>query len=318
MSKVFRLIAGSVTLLLAASLTACAGSGTVVTVNGQAITRAQLDAKLEASPLASSVLHQMVQEALIRQYADQNHIVVSDAEIQAREDQIKTNYPGSQWQEFLAARGLTEQDVHNDLQLNIILEDALGKNVTVSDAQIRQYFNKNHALFDTPDRICASHILVPDLATANKVESQLKPDGSNFAQMAGQYSTDPGSKNKGGSLGCFPRGQMVPAFDQVAFALPVGKISPPVKSQFGWHIILVTSKQPGQRATLASAYTRIKTQLTQQQEQPLLEPFMQSLQQKATIVATDPRYSSLTSTPAPAPVVAPVTSPAAPAATTHP
>jgi foldase protein PrsA len=317
MSKTFRLVAVSGALLLAAALAACSGSGAVVTVNGQPITQAQLDQKLESSPLASTVLHQMVQEMLIKQYAQQNHIVVSDAEIQSREDVIKQNYPGQEWSEFLQSRGLTEQDVHDDLQLNIILEDALSKNVNVSDAQIRAYFAKNHALFDTPARVCASHILVATMATADKVESLLKPDGSNFAQMAEQYSTDPGSKTRGGSLGCFPRGQMTPAFDQAAFSLPVGKISQPVKSPFGYHIILVTSKQPAQRATLASTYGRIKTQLTQQQEQPLLESFMQSLQQKATIVANDPRFALLASTPAPAAPVAPVAPAATPAASPH-
>lgn len=318
MFKTFRLAAVSVTVLLAAALTACAGSGAVVTVNGEQISGAQLDAKLESSPLAANVLHQMVQELLIRQYAQQNHIVVSEAEIQSREDQIKANYPGTQWDEFLASRGLTEQDVHDDLQLNIILEDALAKNVVVTDAQIRAYFAKNHTLFDTPARVCASHILVADLATADKVEALLKPNGSNFAQIAAQYSTDPGSKSRGGNLGCFPRGQMAPAFDQVAFSLPVGKISEPVRSQFGYHIILVTSRQPAQHATLASAYDRIKTQLTQQQEQPLLENFMQNLQQKATIVANDPRFAALSSTPVPGPAATPAVAPSAPAATPRP
>jgi foldase protein PrsA len=316
MSKASRLAVGSATLLLAALLAACSG-GTVMTVNGQAISRAELDSKLEASPYASSVLRQLVQEDLISQYADDHHITISDADITARENQVKQNFPGQQWSETLAARGLTEQDVRDELRLSLILERALGGNVHVSDAQIKQYFDRNHAAYDTPEKICASHILVPDAATAAKIEGQLKPDGSNFAQLAARYSTDPGSKNKGGSLGCFPRGQMVPAFDEAAFALPVGKISQPVKSPFGYHIILVTSKQPASRATLASAYGRIKTQLTQQQESTLVEPFMANLQQNATIVANDTRYAALASTPQPAPIVGPSVEPPAVTPSTH-
>ncbi len=315
MPKALRLIAGSVTFLLGAALASCAGGGSVVTVNGQSISRAQFDSKLESSPIARSVLQQMVQEALIEQYAKNNNITVSDSDIQAREDQLKANYPGTQWSQMLAARGLTEQDVHDALRLQLILDAALAKNMNVSNAEIASYFNRNHAAFDKPAQICASHILVGpnDLALANRIEAMLKTRGAGaFAQLAGQYSIDPGSKAKGGSLGCFRRGAMVPAFDQAAFSLPVGQISQPVRSPFGYHIILVTAKQPGLRATLASASDRIKLTLMQQQEAPLIQPFLQSLQQKATIVANDPRFADLFPPPMPAAPPAPPAS-AAPA-----
>lgn len=313
MSKALRIVAGSITLLLGAVLASCAGGGSVVTVNGQAITRAQLDSKLETSPIARNVLQQMVQEALINQYASDNHIAVSDADIAARENQLKANYPGDAWSQMLAARGLTEQDVHDALRLQLILDSALQHNINITDAQIATYFNRNHAAFDTPAQVCASHILVSDLGTANKVEALLQQHGaSDFAALAQQYSIDPGSKSKGGSLGCFRRGQMVAAFDQAAFTLPIGKISAPVHSPFGYHIILVTSRQPAQRATIASARDRIRLALAQQQEAPLVQPFLMNLQSKATIVSNDPRFASLF--PSPPPGAAPAApAPAAPA-----
>jgi foldase protein PrsA len=311
MSKALRIVAGSITLLLAAALASCAGGGSVVTVNGQAISRAQLDNKLETSPIARNILQQMVQEALITQYAGEQHITVSDADIAARENQLKANYPGDAWSQMLAARGLTEQDVHDALRLQLILDSALQHNITITDAQIAQYFNRNHAAFDTPAQVCASHILVSDIATANNVEALLKQHGvSDFAALAQQYSIDPGSKAKGGSLGCFRRGQMVAAFDQAAFSLPIGKVSAPVHSPFGYHIILVTSRQPGQQASIASARDRIRLALVQQQEAPLIQPFLMNLQSKATIVANDPRFAGLF--PSPPPGAAPA-APAAPA-----
>ena len=130
------------------------------------------------------------------------------------------------------------------LREQIILDKALANQVTITPAQISQYFQKNHAAFDKPEQVQARHILVPDLATANKVKAALK-SGPNFADVAKQYSTDPGSKDKGGELGLFRRGQMVPAFDAVAFSMPVNAISPPVKSPFGYHIIQVEAHQPG-------------------------------------------------------------------------
>jgi foldase protein PrsA len=317
MPKAFRIIAGSITLLLAASLAACGGGGAVVTVNGQPISRSQFDTKLENSPIARNVLQQMVQEALITQYAQQNHITVSDADIAAREDQLKANFPGNTWSQMLAARGISEQDVHDALRMQIIVNDALANNVHVTDAQIAQYFSRNHAAFDTPGQVCASHILVQNLNTANQVEALLRQHGvGDFASLAQQYSIDPGSKAKGGSLGCFRRGQMVQAFDNAAFTLPIGKVSQPVRSPFGYHIILVTSRTPAQHATLASARDRVRTLLAQQEEQPLVQPFLESLQEKAHIVANDPQYADLFPTPAPATAPAPATP--SPSATSSP
>jgi foldase protein PrsA len=306
MSKAQRITGGLAALLLGMSVAACAGGGAVATVNGQPISQSEFQGRLEATPVARQVLQQMVQTTLIEQYAKNNNITISDADVAAREDQLKANFPSGSWDEMLKARGLTEADVRTALREQLILDKALSKEITITPAQIKQYFDKNHAAFDTPEQVTARHILVPNIATADKVEAALK-SGQSFASLAKQYSIDPGSKDKGGELGTFRRGQMVPAFDKVAFTEPVGAISPPVKSPFGYHIIQVESRRPGQKATLASATDRITDMLRQQQESPLIQPFLQSLQQKATIVVTDPRFADLFPSPQPA-AAAPVVS----------
>ncbi|HEX5418148.1 MAG TPA: peptidylprolyl isomerase, partial [Chloroflexota bacterium] len=93
------------------------------------------------------------------------------------------------------------------------------------------------------DEVHARHILVADKATADTIEQKLK-DGGDFAALAKQYSTDTGSKDNGGDLGWFGKGQMVAPFEQAAFSLQAGQISPPVQSQFGWHIIQVIAHDP--------------------------------------------------------------------------
>lgn len=106
-----------------------------------------------------------------------------------------------------------------------------------------------------PDSVRASHILLMykgsmrSSATRSKAEAQASiadlqaqlQNGASFAELARAHSDCP-SKAKGGDLGSFGRGQMVPEFEQAAFALPVNKVSDPVKSQFGYHIIQVTEK----------------------------------------------------------------------------
>ncbi len=309
MSKAPKISVGLAALLLGMSLAACSGGGSVATVNGQPISRASLDQRLEGSPMARSVLQQMVQDALLQQYAKSNNITVTDAEVEARENQLKANFPSGSWDEMLKARGLTEADVRSALQEQLILDKALSKDVTVTPAAVKAYFDKNHATFDKPEQVTARHILVPTLAQANVIEAQLKTDPNSFAALAEKYSTDPGSKAKGGDLGSFRRGQMVPAFDKVAFSAPVGSISPPVKSPFGYHIIQVESRTPGQKATLESATPQITDTLRQQQESPLIQPFLQGLQQKATIVVNDPAYAGMFATPPPATSSAPAASP---------
>ena len=318
MPKADRIVAGLCTVLLASSLTACASGGTIATVNGQAISKTEFDSKLEQSPAALSTLQQMVRETLLNQYAQKNNISPTDAQIQAKEDQIKANFPAGQWDEMLKARGLTETDVHNALRDQIIIDDAVGKDIHVSDAQIKAYFDKNHAQFDQPAQVDARHILVPDLPTAQKVEADLKA-GKSFAAEAEKYSTDPGSKDKGGELGTFRRGQMVPAFDKAAFTQPVGVVGPPVKSPFGYHIIEVEKRTPAVTATLANTHDKIADLLRQQQEAPLVQPFLQDLQTKANIQISDPRFAA--AFPSPPPSMAPSDEPsglASPAASTKP
>jgi foldase protein PrsA len=303
MSKALRLAVGLAGLLLGTSLAACSGGGAVATVNGEPISRQTFDVRLEGSPMGRTVLQQLVQETLIQQYAKNNNITVTDAEIDARENQIKANFPAGSWDEMLKARGLTETDVRAALKEQIILDKALAKDVTITPAQIKSYFDKNHASFDKPEEVTARHILVPNLVMANQVEADLKA-GQSFAALAKKYSTDPGSKDKGGELGSFRRGQMVPAFDKYAFSAPIGQISPPIKSPFGYHIIEVESRTPGQKATLASATPQIQETLRQQQEAPLIQPFLQGLQQKASIVVNDQQFAGLFATPPPPPPAA--------------
>ncbi|GMR04480.1 MAG: peptidylprolyl isomerase [Thermodesulfobacteriota bacterium] len=130
------------------------------------------------------------------------------------------------------------------------------KGVRVTDADIKEYYEKNKERFLNPGEVRASHILVrPDMENpdreAAKAEARKKAEallqrlreGADFKEMAKKYSQDPGSGKKGGDLGWFPRGVMVKTFEDAAFSLKKGELSPIVETVFGFHIIRVEDKK---------------------------------------------------------------------------
>jgi len=162
-----------------------------------------------------------------------------------------------------------------------------------SDAEIRAFYDKNPDKFKQDESVRASHILFrvdenADAATKKKVMEQAQAvlkearGGADFAELAKKHSAD-GSAQQGGDLNYFTHGQMVPPFDQAAFALKPGEISDIVTTQFGYHIIKVTDRKPATAVPFDQVSGRIKDFLAEQQKQQKAEAFIQSLKQKAKI-----------------------------------
>jgi peptidyl-prolyl cis-trans isomerase C len=127
----------------------------------------------------------------------------------------------------------------------------------------------------------ARHILVPTEEEAKKIEDQLKK-GADFAELAKKESKDPGASD-GGDLGFFTKEQMVPEFSKVAFELEPGKISDPVKTQFGWHIIKVEEK----RARKAPDFDQVKPQIEQYVTRKAQAEYVAKLRETAKVERMD-------------------------------
>ncbi|MDQ2817090.1 MAG: peptidylprolyl isomerase [Candidatus Eremiobacteraeota bacterium] len=283
--------------------TGCSTDKTLATVNGQKITKDQLDARLEACaapqcPGGKTALQQMVQQQLVFQYAKDNNIAVSDADVDAELGKIKQRFTGDQFDQVLKNQGLTLDDAKNVIREQLIVRKAVDKNIHVSDTDVKSYFKKNTALFNTPAQIRARHILVKTKAEADSVEGQLRK-GANFADLARKYSVDPGTKDKGGELGFFGAGQMVPQFQAAAQALKPNQLSAPVQTPFGWHIIQVEEKKPGGTASFAASQAKIHDQLVQAQESQYVPQFLEQLRSKAKIDIKDQRFADLFPSPPP-------------------
>jgi peptidyl-prolyl cis-trans isomerase D len=132
-----------------------------------------------------------------------------------------------------------------------------------NEAKLKAAYEARKQEFSTDETVRARHILVSgdDKKAEEKIKmiaSKLKTE--DFAKLAGQYSEDPGSKNKGGDLGSFTKDKMVEEFSKVAFSLPVGQVSEPVKTQYGYHLIKVESKKPAQTRTYEEARDDLASQ----------------------------------------------------------
>jgi len=129
----------------------------------------------------------------------------------------------------------------------------------VTPESVKAAYDKYVADFKPVEEVHARHILVATEEEAKAVKAELDA-GKPFEVEAMAKTTDPSGKNNGGDLGFFSKGQMVPEFETAAFSLEVGKISEPVKSQFGWHIIKVEEK----RQSAPQPFEQMQQQLGQQ------------------------------------------------------
>jgi parvulin-like peptidyl-prolyl isomerase len=266
-----RIVAG---LALAASfalvaLTGCGGSslpgGVAAQVGSQDIAQSEIDQAIGQQKAAAEQQGQTFPEAGSEEYTALQRQVLEGLVFQRivsleakecgkpclatpkqlaaeRTKIIKDNFSGDakKFDEFLAEQGLTQADVERILRSGIEepkVTARVTKGIRFTPAQALAYCRKNPQEFKEPASRKASHILVKTKAQAESVRAQATT--GNFASLAGQYSTDPGSKAQGGDLGVVQKGALVPEFEKVALSLKDGEISQPVKTQFGYHIITV-------------------------------------------------------------------------------
>lgn len=153
--------------------------------------------------------------------------------------------------------------------------------VTVQDTELEAFYNENAAMFQNPESVTASHILVDNEEKANEIIEELKGEKS-FEEAAKEYSSCPSSQN-GGDLGNFTRGKMVPEFENAAFALDVNQISDVVQTQFGFHIIKVTAKEEAAQKSFEDAKEEISNTVLLQKQQAVYLDKVNEIKQNVTI-----------------------------------
>lgn len=158
---------------------------------------------------------------------------------------------------------------------------ALGKllaTAEVKDEDIKRFYEDNKDAFKQAESADASHILVEEEDKAREIYEKIK-NGGDFEELAREFSTCP-SKEKGGDLGTFTRGQMVKEFEDAVFENEVGTITEPVKTQFGYHIIKINKKNPARELTFDEVKDKIVEQVRRQKEQEIYNKKITELKDK--------------------------------------
>lgn len=273
------------------------------------------------------VVNQLIIQKLLDQEAEARGIKVSQKDIdQAIKDVMDKMGGKDQLMNTLRNNGISTAEFKKDIKVQVKMQKLATEagNINVTDADCKNFYNKNQDKFRHADQVRASHILISanpyqiqqeitaksktkmdekelkaavekvmaeKQAEAEKLAKELQADNSKFAQYAKKYSEDPQSAKQGGDLGFFAKDRMVPEFAEAAFKAKPNTVTEPVKSQFGYHIIFVTDRRGAGVVPYEKAKSDIKDYLVQEKQIKALDELTTAAKKKAKIEFVDQRYN---------------------------
>ena len=190
--------------------------------------------------------------------------------IEANEQELHNN------EEFKTQMAQVKETLLKQYAINKVIES-----VTLTDEEKKAFYEANKAKFAKPETATAKHILVDTEEQANDVLNKINANEISFEEAAGQFSSCP-SKEAGGNLGEFSRGQMVPEFEEAVFNMKKDEISSPVKTQFGYHLIKLEGLNEGGEAEYEEVQNEIENTLMYQKQNLAYTQKVDSLHAKYT------------------------------------
>ena len=279
-------------------------------VNGEPVTKVDFDRfikNLEAArgpvpqerrdDIYRAALDQLITYNVMKQEATSRKVEIADADLESRVQQMQGKMTAEQFDKALAERDTSatqlRTDTRRDMMIRKMMEGEVASVAEATEPEAKDFYDKNPDKFKQAELLRASHILVKtdeQADEATKKQARAKIDdilkrlraGEDFAKLARENSDD-GSKDQGGDLGFFRRGQMVPPFDQAAFALQPGETSDVVTTQFGYHIIKSVERKDAQVAPYDKVQPQILKFLSDKKKQDRVNAFIEELKQRAKI-----------------------------------
>ena len=289
--------------------------GKVATVNGVEISQEDFDLEMRrvearlrssaTSPGASElgqireqVLDSLIARELLYQESQRKGIKVESKTVDEQFETMKKRFPGeTEFKKALESMNLSEATLRSQLErdqaVRELIDNQFAEKLTVSDEEVKAYYDSHMNSFKKPEQVKASHILIKVESQADEsqkagaqkklemIQGKLKK-GEDFGTLAKEYSEGP-SSTKGGDLGYFSRGQMVKPFEDAAFALQPGEVSGVVETRFGYHLIKVTDKTPETTLAYDDIKERLREYLKQEKLRREMGAYVESLRNKAKV-----------------------------------
>lgn len=315
-------------LLIASCGSASKASADVVArVNGKDITTAQLEKQFqnrlngaeqppsaeEAQDVKLQVLNQLINDQILLEMASTAGLSATDAEVDVKFNEFKNQYTEEKFKDLLKEQKMTIDDIRNELRKSITIDKLVNKEITskisVTDAEIKNFYEKNKESFNLPESYHIAHILVtpvadPDLRNAKSDDAKSPEEarqkaarllrevqgGRDFATVAKESSEDPSSGPNGGDLNFQPLQAIEnidPRLAQAVQKMRAGETFPQViETRFGFHILKLMEKDAGGQKDLSDP--RVQAQVRQvifnRKDQTLKNAFSEAARNKATVI----------------------------------
>jgi len=250
-------------------------------------------------PELLSYIQTMVDELIVLQEGKRLGVEVTDDDVDRAVANVKRDNnvtSDAQFQYMLQSQNFTLDDYRDFLRRQMSIIQTRRKalsGVEITDEEIKAYYEANKQDFLRPPSVHLRHILfrIPDDASAADIEAIQKKalkvlaelkGGADFTELALRNSDDP-SASKGGDIGTISRGQMLPEFEAVAFELPVGQVSEPVRTKYGWHLIQVVDRAEGNYQPLPEISQKLREYLQEKRAQGKYQEWIEKLRDQAYV-----------------------------------
>jgi peptidyl-prolyl cis-trans isomerase C len=267
----------------------------VAVVNGEPIAAASLERELSRARgdaqgaddvLRRRLLDDAVDRALLLQEARARALAVSDAEVDRAVDALRAEYPGSHFDDLLAAERLSaaelRQRLRDELTVEKLFATAVFPDVQVPEPELLGYYREHAAEFDQPDEVHALQVVVATKEEARKLREELRRRPRSFEDVARRASIAPEGR-RGGDLGWFGKGSGMPEVFDACFTLPVNTISEVTPSPYGFHLFKVVARRAGARRGFAEVRAGLAERLLREKRGRAKTEHLAALRARARI-----------------------------------
>ncbi len=252
--------------------------------------------------LEAQVTQDLVRQAVLDNEARRRGITAPSSQVdEAYQEQYAqyVSYYGDELNDVVqGALGITlvqfqqrlRDGISTQIRNEMVQADIVGV-IEPNEEQLLAYYEANLSDYDQPEQVRAAHILVSDRDLAVQLRDQVLA-GADFAELASTYSEDQGSKDNGGDLGWFGRGEMVTEFEEAAFSLQPGEISEVVETSFGYHIIQVTDRREHETPSFAEIESDVRTDYVEEQTAETFAAWVEEAVDAADVVIAIPEINA--------------------------